>query len=313
MGNSHDYSYHRAIQRNIGLVNESEQLKLKHSKIAIAGVGAVGGSYLINLARMGIANFKIADPDIFEVPNLQRQAGAFISQLGKKKVESLKMMALDINPEIQMDTFENGITEDNIDQFLSGIDLVIDGIDAFQIAPRRLLYKKAREKGIFVFCSAPIAFGATLQVFDPNKISFDQYYGVSDNMTRAEQIASFLLGLAPKLLSKSQMDEKYIDFIEEKGPALASTISFCAGIVTTEILKFLLNKKAISCAPNSFYFNAYDWSFTKRKRRPIPFKWLQKILIQIAFKKYPSLKELHVREKEQNFSPKQNCLPISLT
>lgn len=309
MNNSLDYSYEIAIQRNLGLVNEAEQLKLKKSKIAIAGVGAVGGSYLINLARMGIENFIIADPDVFEVPNLQRQAGAFISQLGLKKVEVLKKMVLDINPGINIETFENGVTEANIDAFLTDVDLVIDGIDAFQISPRRLLYKKAKEKGIYVFCSAPIAFGATLQVFDPSKISFDQFFGIDDDMTRAEQIASFLLGLAPKLLSKSQMDEKYVDFIEEKGPALASTISLCAGIITTEIVKFLLNKKTINCVPCSYYFNAFHWSISKRKSRPIPFKWLKKILIQIAFRKYPSLKELHWKEKnEKNISQQSLCL-----
>ncbi|MFZ2293610.1 MAG: ThiF family adenylyltransferase, partial [Polaromonas sp.] len=73
------FDYDRAFSRNIGWVTQAEQEKLKRSRIAIAGLGGVGGGHLLTLARLGISNFNIADFDDFDVHNLNRQAGAFMS------------------------------------------------------------------------------------------------------------------------------------------------------------------------------------------------------------------------------------------
>lgn len=291
-----NYNYDKATERNIGLFSEFEQDLLKRSVVAIAGVGAIGGNNLITLTRMGVGHFKIADPDIFEEVNLQRQAGAFISSINKNKVDVMSSMVSDINPLAKVVTYSDGINERNIDEFLSGVNIVLDGIDAFQIGPRRLLYKKAREKGVYVVFSGPIAYGATLQVFDPEGMSFDKYFSVRDDMSRAEQIAVFLLGIAPKLLSKNKMDESRIDFEKEKGPALASTVALSTGVVTSVILKILLNREKPMCIPHAFYLDAYHWSFVHRKRRPLKFRWLQKIVINICLNRFPSLKRLHLNE-----------------
>ncbi|PCJ60957.1 MAG: hypothetical protein COA79_07820 [Planctomycetota bacterium] len=296
MVSSNNYSYEKATERNIGIVDETEQKMLKGARVAIAGVGAVGGNYLITLARMGVSNFKIADPDIFEMPNLQRQAGAFLSHLNEKKVDAMKNMALDINPNISIETFDQGVNDNTVDDFLKDVDVVIDGIEAFQIAPRRLLYRKAREQGKYVMCSAPIAYGASLQIFDPNGMTFDRYYNIDDSMTRSEQIGVFLLGLAPNLLSKSMIDESKVDFEKEKGPALASTIALSTGVICSEILKLLLKRNKPKCIPHAFYMDPYNWNFVKKSRRPIPFRWLQKLLLKIAFKKFPSLKRVYDKE-----------------
>lgn len=290
------YNFKNAINRNIGLFSELEQELINHSVVGVAGVGAVGGNYLLTLARMGIGHFKIADLDIFEEANLQRQAGAFITSLNKPKVDVMSAMVLDINPEIEMQTFSNGITDDTIDEFLSGVDVVLDGIDAFQIGPRRLLYKKAREKGIFVIISAPKAYGATLQIFDPKGMSFDEYFSIKDTMSRAEQIAAFLLGLAPMKNYKYKIDESKINFETEKAPALASTVALSTGVVTSAILKLLLNREKPLCIPHAFYLDSYHWSFLHTKRRPIRFRWLQKIIFNICLKRFPSLKKIHLND-----------------
>ena len=290
------YNYQNAINRNIGLFSESEQELLNQSVVGIAGVGAVGGNYLITLARMGISHFKIADLDIFEEANLQRQAGAFISSLNKPKVMVMSEMVLDINPNAKVQTFNEGITEKSIDAFLSGLDIVLDGIDAFQIGPRRLLYKKAREKGIFVLISAPKAYGATLQVFDPKGMSFEDFFGIRENMSRAEQIAAFLLGIAPLKKLKYNIDEAKIDFETEKAPALASTVALSTGIMTSTILKFLLKRERPLCVPHAFYFDAYHWHFVHSKSKPFRFRWVQKLVIRSCFNRFPSLKSLHLRE-----------------
>ena len=293
---SMNYHYDNAVGRNIGLLNESEQKILKECVVGVAGLGAVGGNNLLTLARMGVGNFKIADPDIFEEVNLQRQAGAFLSSLNKSKTEIMTGLVLDINPTVKIESFSEGITEKNIDQFLLNVDVVLDCIDAFQIGPRRLLYSKAKEKGIYVLFSAPKAYGASLQIFDPAGMSFDTYFGIRKGMTRAEQIAVFLLGLAPLEFFKNKTYESKLDFEMEKAPALACTVALSTGVITAEILKILLRRAKPKCIPHAFYLDAYHWKFTHSMQRPLRFKWLQKLIINICFNRFPSLKRLHLQE-----------------
>ena len=92
------WSYAEAFKRNRGLITEEEQEKLRNSRVAIAGMGGVGGVHLVTLARLGIGKFTIADPDVFEVANFNRQYGATISNVGRNKAEAMAEAALDINP-----------------------------------------------------------------------------------------------------------------------------------------------------------------------------------------------------------------------
>src|ERR1043166_1020757 len=95
------FSYSDAFDRNLGWFTDYEQQALRNKTIAIAGMGGVGGVHLLTLARLGVANFKIADLDIFEAANFNRQLGATMSSLGHSTVDVLARMALDINPEIK--------------------------------------------------------------------------------------------------------------------------------------------------------------------------------------------------------------------
>ena len=103
------FSYSEAFSRNIGWVTEAEQAALRAKTVAIAGMGGVGGVHLLTLARLGISRFHIADFDSFGLVNFNRQAGAMMSTLGQPKVDALKRMALDVNPEIHIETFAHGL------------------------------------------------------------------------------------------------------------------------------------------------------------------------------------------------------------
>src|SRR5581483_3773284 len=114
------FSYDEAFSRNLGWFADYEQQALRTKTVAIAGMGGVGGVHLLTLARLGVANFKIADLDVFETANFNRQVGATVSTLGRSKVEVLAEMARDINPEATITTFSEGVTDANLDDFLAG-------------------------------------------------------------------------------------------------------------------------------------------------------------------------------------------------
>jgi len=106
-----EFDYARAFSRNIGWVTLDEQARLRAAKVAVAGLGGVGGAHLLTLARLGVGAFHISDFDRFEVHNMNRQVGAQMSTLGRPKAEVLAEMARDINPEAQVESFGDGVTK----------------------------------------------------------------------------------------------------------------------------------------------------------------------------------------------------------
>ncbi|MBA4388528.1 MAG: hypothetical protein C0404_11140 [Verrucomicrobia bacterium] len=290
--------YAEATSRNIGLLTEQEQEQLRGATVAIAGMGAVGGHYLTALARMGVGKFVIADGDTFDTVNLHRQAGAFVKTLGRSKVEVMSEMARDINPTVEMRTVSSFLNESNVDAFLDGADIVLDGIDFFQIDARRMLFRKAREKGLFVISCGPIGYGAGLMVFDPNGMSFDDYFGIRTGMTRAERIACFIVGLAPSLLKRGRgIDVSKVDIEREKGPALISAVMLCAGIVATEAMKILTGCAKPKCVPHTCYFDPFSMRFKTRYSFFGRTTWLDRLGRFVAFLKLPALRKMHEDEK----------------
>lgn len=247
--------YEEAFKRNIGLFTEEEQAKLRRSRAAVAGLGGVGGVHLVTLARMGIGNFHIADLDTFETANINRQYGASGDTLGREKTVVMREEVLSINPEADIKSFSEGVTEDNVEAFLRGVDVVLDGIDFFAIDARRLLFNKAQECGITAITSGPMGFGATLQVFTPDGMSFDDYFGITNEMPYIEKMIAFAVGLTPKALHLKYLDLSKVDLTSGTGPALASACTLCAGLVATEAINVILSKRPIKAAPHYFQFD----------------------------------------------------------
>ena len=125
------WSYDEAFLRNLGLISSAEQRRLRESRVAIAGMGGVGGVHLVTLARLGIGRFTIADPDAFETANFNRQYGATLRNMGRGKAEAMGQEALQINPELDLRVLHERVTAANVGDFLEGASVVLDGIDFF--------------------------------------------------------------------------------------------------------------------------------------------------------------------------------------
>jgi molybdopterin/thiamine biosynthesis adenylyltransferase/ubiquinone/menaquinone biosynthesis C-methylase UbiE len=261
------WSYEEAFKRNRGLITEEEQETLRHSRVAIAGMGGVGGVHLITLARLGIGKFTIADPDVFEVANFNRQYGATISNLGRNKAEAMAEAAVDINPELELRVFQTAVDESNIDAFLKDVDLVVDGLDFFAIEARRLLFRQAAERGIWAITAGPIGFSTAWLAFDPEGMSFDRYFDLNDSMERVDQLAAFAVGLTPKATQLPYTDLSYASLTERTGPSTSIGCQLAAGIMGSESLKVLLQRGGIAAAPEYLQFDAYRDRLTKGRLR----------------------------------------------
>lgn len=249
------------FSRNIGLLTRDDQRRLLSSRVAVAGAGGVGGLHLLTLARLGIGRFTIADPDIFEPVNINRQYGAFLSTFNRNKAEVLAEMVKDINPSAEVSVFPNGVNTENIEDFLDGVDVFIDGIDFFEIEIRRLLFRRCRERGIYALTAAPLGFGATLQTFAPNGMSFDDYFGVDDTMGFNEKVAAFAAGLAPNPWHIQYMDLSKVSFANKTGPAVSPAITLASSLIATETVKILTGRGKVRCVPSYLQFDMMRGKF----------------------------------------------------
>ena len=251
------FDYGRAFSRNIGWVTQPEQVKLKKSRIAIAGLGGVGGAHLLTLTRLGISNFNIADFDDFDVHNLNRQAGAFIPFMGQPKIDTVARLARDINPEIDLRLFPQGITPKNVDEFLRDVDVYVDGLDFFSLPARRMVFAKCREKGIPALTAAPLGMGTAFLYFSPAGMSFEDYFKVEGHESQ-EQYARFIAGLSPAMVQRDYLvAPEAVNFREQRGPSTIMACDLCAGVMGTSVLKLLLGRGSIKAAPWGMHFDAY--------------------------------------------------------
>jgi molybdopterin/thiamine biosynthesis adenylyltransferase len=248
----------KAFARNLGLISFAEQQQLREAKIAIAGLGGVGGQHLLALVRSGIGRFHLADLDSFDVVNINRQVGAKKSTFGQSKLAVMVEEALDINPYLEIKKFGAGICHDNLDEFLEGVDLVVDGLDFFEIDIRRALFNRARERGIHVITAGPIGFGVGLLVFAPDRgMSFDEYFNIHDDTTTHQKYMSLALGVAPRLSFVRYIDSDSVSFDSHAGPSAGLSCLLCAGVVASEALKILLRRGPVAAAPHYRQFDAY--------------------------------------------------------
>ncbi len=153
----------KEFERTIKIIGEENFKKLQETKIAIFGIGGVGGYVLEGLVRCGIENIDIYDNDIVDITNINRQIIALHSTIGKDKVEVAKQRAEDINPEVKINAYKLFYDEKTSRKInLKQYDYVVDAIDS--VKSKLELIKKANEADIRIISSM-----GTGKKMDPTK------------------------------------------------------------------------------------------------------------------------------------------------
>jgi molybdopterin/thiamine biosynthesis adenylyltransferase len=284
---AHQFIYQQAFARNIGWVTNDEQAALRSKRIAIAGMGGVGGVHLLTLARLGIGAFHIADFDTFDIANFNRQVGATIATLGRPKVDVLAEMALDINPEVKLVRFADGIRQDNLASFFEGVDLYVDGLDFFAFDARQATFAACARLGIPAVTAAPLGMGTAVLSFLPGHMTFEDYFGWGDKPDM-EKALRFLVGLAPAGLHGGYLvDPSAINLKEQRGPSTIMGCELCAGAAATEALKILLHRGDVRPAPWGYQFDAFRNKLVRTWRPGGNRHPLQRLMMMLARRRRP--------------------------
>lgn len=279
------FDYTKAFSRNIGWLTEDEQQSIRAKRVAIAGAGGVGFEHAVTLARLGIEKFSISDFDIFEIHNLNRQAGAFLSTLEMPKISVLERVLKDINPNCSIEVFPEGINSTNISEFLADVDIYIDSLDFFVIDIREQVFKHCRLQGIPAITAAPLGMGTSVLCFTDSSMTFSDYFDIQEDDDDESKCLKFLVGLSPKMLQR-----KYLvvpdaaNFNEKRGPSTPMAVKLCAGVAATNALKLLLKRGDVLTAPKGMHFDAYRNKFKVTHLRKGNKSFIQKLKLKVARK-----------------------------
>ncbi len=223
-------------QRTEALLGTERVMHLSGSCIAIAGVGGVGGAILSTIVRMGIGRFRIADPGIFDLPDLNRQWAATHATLDRNKAEVYGEFIKSINPEAEVEVFTEGVQEDNISKFLDGADLLIEALDV-QVEPslRIRLCDQAQKQGIYSILAPIIAFGTVVATASPDGMKMDRFLAFIASARSAGKLPPGLSNIFNPDVMQAMERSMATGVI----PSVASSTALVASVVAVELLMIL--------------------------------------------------------------------------
>ena len=215
--------------------------KIYNSKVAIFGVGGVGGYVAEMLARSGVSTFYLFDPDVVSVTNINRQIMASFKTLGKDKVEAMKERILSINPDADVHTYKMFIDKNTIkDVHFERFTYCVDALDT--ISTKILLIVNAKQYNVPLISSmgAGNHFDpSSFKVMDLAKTSYDPIAKVL-----RRELKKYNITHQKVVCSLEQPLNEVLDDNGRHAPASnAFTPSSCGIVIASEVIKDILNQE----------------------------------------------------------------------
>jgi len=204
--------YWEHVIRNIGPITFEEQELIRTSRVAVLGVGGLGGPLAENLVRAGCQNLVICDFDVFDESNLNRQI-CTTDDLGKRKIDVVEDFLQRIDPEISVRKFFK-ITQQNISEVLEEVKVIALTLD--DPATSIFIAREARKRGIPMIESWGVPFLFTWW-FTPDSIDYERCYGLEtekfnyfelSNSKKEINLTTYQV-LLPKVFTMPGVREKY--------------------------------------------------------------------------------------------------------
>lgn len=161
--------------RNAGNLSTGDQLTLARSHVAIIGAGGLGAHIATTAARLGIGGMTIADPDVYEESNLNRQILATSGTLGANKAETASTVLAAINPAVHVTARPVRLTTENAAEILAAADVAADALDS--IPDRMTLARACKARDIPLIHAAVAGFEGQVMTIYPQDDGLAALYG----------------------------------------------------------------------------------------------------------------------------------------
>lgn len=207
--------------------------------IALSGLGGVGGGTFLNLVRSGVKRFRLAENGVFDPPDMNRQAAAFASTLGRPKIEVYEELARDINPEIELELFPEGLSTGNLERFVEGSDVYIGVIDFEKGADVKAMTPDLLKRfNVPLFSAMVVGFGAILVAHHPKGMMPGEFWGLVRKRSAGEGFPSFMSGRFG-----STVAERIDNSIRaRKSPSTSIGGALAGAILASEVVAYLLRE-----------------------------------------------------------------------
>ena len=163
--------------------------KLKKAKVCILGLGGLGSNVAVLLARSGIGYLKLIDFDVVEASNLNRQQYR-ISHIGIKKIEAIKTIIKEINPFVEIDTFDIKVDRENILSVVEDIEIVVEAFDRAETKAMAIEELLTNKNKIVISASGMAGLGSANEVIT-RKIK-ENFYLIGDNYSDYEEYSGIM-------------------------------------------------------------------------------------------------------------------------
>jgi molybdopterin/thiamine biosynthesis adenylyltransferase len=120
-------------QRNRSTLSTADQLVLFRSRVTVIGCGGLGGYVIEQLARLGVGQMVLVDPDVFEEHNLNRQLLSLPSNLGESKVSIAQKRVAAVNPAVTVEARQEALDRANGAELVAGSRVVVDALDTIKV------------------------------------------------------------------------------------------------------------------------------------------------------------------------------------
>jgi hypothetical protein len=204
--------YWEHVIRNIGPITFAEQEKIRTSRVAVLGVGGLGGPLAENLVRAGCQDLVICDFDVFDESNLNRQI-CTIEDIGKRKIDVVESFLFNIDPEVSIKKFFK-ITQENIDSVLEDVKVLALTLD--DPATSIFIAREALKRNIPMIESWAVPYLFTWW-FTSDSVDYETCYGLDtkqydyfelSNLKKEINLATYQ-ALLPKVFTMPGVREKY--------------------------------------------------------------------------------------------------------
>jgi molybdopterin/thiamine biosynthesis adenylyltransferase len=273
-GEYDEEAYWERVDRNLAFLGRTEeearrnQEKLRDATIGIAGVGGIGGAAAIRLVRMGARHLKVADPEGFEMSNIQRQAGASLDTLGRNKAEVTAEIAYELTRDADIEVFTDGINPDNPAEFVEGCDIIADQIEFYERVPRYALHKAARESETCkaIVSVATVGHGALVLKYRPDSTSAEDVWGLDGDQDDAETAKAFIEKMLPsELIPAFPGRETLFDWLikRQTAPIWGAAPAVCEGVLVDLICNEVIGFPGmvdLPLQPGYAWIDMFSWS-----------------------------------------------------
>jgi len=275
--------YEEFFGRNLGIFEPEEQERIRDAKVVIIGCGGIGGVVATALARSGVGNFTLMEPDPYEPTNMNRQATCFTDTMGTNKAAATREVILKINPEAKVTVHERGLKPAGIEELIGPADVIMPAMDDWALS--LMVFRAARKLGKPAVMAYPVGALGRACTFLPDGPSAEECLAMPfglpyDELREYMEIPEYRRVLQYYVTEGKWREEWFDRWVEGELPhaQICTIVWITACLAAMEILKLITGKWKPVAAP-------YYWHITPTTAHIKKFGLIRRLISRLSGRK----------------------------